>query len=358
MRFNLLPSTRMGLQAAVSIAIAAGLGYLLPIEKPYWALLTAMLLISQTWGESVKKSIERVSMTIAGGALGTLLYYFAQDYKLLCFTMMLSSVFLIIYFIEISYLVSVFFVTVFVVFLFAGLQGWNTHLLVTRIYETFIGAIIAIITSAIIFPIKAHNKFQDKIPNFLKLLNESLDNAYHILYEKEANLEKLKTQHKLILASYLDLQKSSQASQFENFFKSFPQKKFKKILLTLNLLMHYVTNVLQTTQILYRVKEKNDLKQEIMQTKDAISNNLNLVADLFSEKKAILSFIDTEPFRLQARTKILCKANEHNQTQKLHLLELYPYFYYLNRVNETIHELKSILCKEHKKEIPISKKAK
>ncbi|MDF2867946.1 MAG: putative rane protein, partial [Gammaproteobacteria bacterium] len=168
---TLTPTTRMAIQAAIAVTLAILFGHYFQFERAYWAILTTMVLVCQTWGESVRKSITRIGMTIVGGITGTLIYFWVKDYHLL-FICLLGCIFFAVFFLETSYLWVVFFLTNLVVFLFALLQSWNVKLLAARIEETFIGAVIAIATTALILPTRAKTQLATDLPNFVKLAAE------------------------------------------------------------------------------------------------------------------------------------------------------------------------------------------
>lgn len=69
----------MAWQAAIAISIAECISLAFNLERGYWTTLTAMVLTTQTFGESVKRSLERVSMTILGGLSGTVLYFYCRQ---------------------------------------------------------------------------------------------------------------------------------------------------------------------------------------------------------------------------------------------------------------------------------------
>lgn len=151
---KLKSTTKMGYQAAIAISIAEFIGWYFQLERGYWVTLTAMALTMQTWGESVKRSLERVSMTIIGGVAGTLLYFIVPDNQVIVLILLLLFVFFTVYLLQILYLVSIFFLTFFVVFLFALMGDWTIAILFDRILETTIGALIALVVGACFFPLK------------------------------------------------------------------------------------------------------------------------------------------------------------------------------------------------------------
>lgn len=154
---ELRSTTKMAYQAALSIAIAEFIGVYFFVERSYWITLTAMALTTQTWGESVKRSLERVGMTILGGAVGTALYFYLPENRPdVLLGLILFFVFFTVYMAKIQYLISVFFLTCYVVFLFAMLGEWNLRLLSLRIIDTAVGALIAVIVGFFFFSLKTN----------------------------------------------------------------------------------------------------------------------------------------------------------------------------------------------------------
>ena len=115
---KLRATTKRAFQAATAILIAELISGYFQLERGYWMILTAMALTMQTWGESVKRSFERVSMTIIGGIVGTVLYFIVPTNTITAMVLLLVFVFFTVYLLQIYYLLSVFFLTCFVVFLF------------------------------------------------------------------------------------------------------------------------------------------------------------------------------------------------------------------------------------------------
>jgi hypothetical protein len=61
------PTTRMAVRAAVVAVAALLVGYLLNLERAYGAILTGVVLINETWGDSVRRTVHRLA-TGAGTA--------------------------------------------------------------------------------------------------------------------------------------------------------------------------------------------------------------------------------------------------------------------------------------------------
>jgi hypothetical protein len=144
----------------VSVSLAFIIGYVFSLDRSYWAVLTILSInINITWEDLINRSWGRISMTIIGCLVGSLIY---QNFLLTFGLLPLLSVIVVIalitvYFTLTSYTLSILFTSFFIVTFFGSLGQWNSHLLQDRIYETLIGAIISIGTALIIYP-KLSNK--------------------------------------------------------------------------------------------------------------------------------------------------------------------------------------------------------
>lgn len=200
------PNLRLAIQAAVAMSIALSVQHLFHFERSYWAVFTSMILFSQTLGSSIKKSLERIAMTILGGSLATLLYFVLPAGHLPIVSIILCSVFFQICFLQRFYLGSAFFASIFIVFFFALLQPWSVHLLIIRVFETILGAAITLLCSFLIFPIKTENSLLAKISLFIDDAKVLSDQILETLFFPKNNKKEMlkKTNDCLLLLSQLD----------------------------------------------------------------------------------------------------------------------------------------------------------
>ncbi|MGQ3889933.1 FUSC family protein [Legionella sp. CNM-1927-20] len=169
-------TTKRGCQAAIAIAIAELLTYLFQLERGYWVTITAMALTMHTWGDSLRRSLERVSMTILGGCVGTILYWIIPSNHTFILLIMLAFVFFTVYLFSIYHLIGIFALTGVVVFLFAMLGEWDLILLRDRILDTALGAGIAILVSRFFLPVKAN--ITDIFVSHIEQIQMALDLAF------------------------------------------------------------------------------------------------------------------------------------------------------------------------------------
>jgi uncharacterized membrane protein YccC len=146
----------MACQAAIAILLTELIYLNFHIRHGYWATLTAMALTTQTWGESIIRSLERISMTILGGVIGTVLYFLLPNNNSLVLIILLVFIFLNLYLVQINQMLAIFALTGFVVFLFAMIGEWSWALLQERILDTFLGAVVALLVSCFFLPVKSN----------------------------------------------------------------------------------------------------------------------------------------------------------------------------------------------------------
>ena len=145
MNLDLGPTTRLAIRAAAVATAAVLVARLSFLERPYWIVLTAVLLVYETAGESIKRSGQRLAMTALGCLTGWGLYLVAAPVPGLRWTILLGGIFLARFFRSnprgVVYAPMIFFASVYVVFVFAVVDSWTVRLMLTRLYDTAIGCV-------------------------------------------------------------------------------------------------------------------------------------------------------------------------------------------------------------------------
>ena len=172
-------STRMALQMMVALALAFAVGYLIFPQRWAWVVLTAYIVNAGNQGrlDVAYKSVLRM----LGAMLGTVLALSAvvhvgthDDFTL---ALILAAVFLGIWLRPISYAWWALFVTL-ALALLQGFEGEAAEsLLVLRMQEIGIGAIIGVASAWLIFPVRSRHVLRRRIADALAALSEALDPA-------------------------------------------------------------------------------------------------------------------------------------------------------------------------------------
>lgn len=330
-------STRIAIQAAVAVSLAVLVSHLFELNRSYWAILTAMVLISQTWGESLKKAIERVLMTIVGGLAGTLLYFLIGDHVYWELFFLAVSVFFMIYFWDISYQVTVFFVTMYVVFSFAELSGWSFSMLAARVYETIIGAGIAIFTSAFILPVRAGITIPQLMSDYLQEIKKTLSHVFFVIKTNHEDTAWQKDRTRLV-KKYSELRTKALVSGYELVFTRFNRRKIKLMMQKLRTITHYSTSLLEAASMAASSHALPLLEIEFQRIERGLQQNLNVLMakSLGEEAVGEFSLLQEEGLRLNEKLSDLYESERASQAE---LFYIYSFWYFAKKLNEVMREM-------------------
>lgn len=338
-------STRLAIQASIAVMLAIIASHLLNFERSYWAILTSMLLISQTWGESIKKAFERILMTIIGGITGTLIYFLLIQHTHILVFILLLSVFCNIYFMGRNYLMVAFFTTMFVVFLFALVKDWTLVILEERILETCIGAAIAIFTTALVLPMRAQVNLQKTLADHVSLLRDTVTRVFDQALGKTTDPD-FKFIRNSLQRDFIKLRKKIRMINYEWVFTFYPWKKLRRILLLLGTLMHYTTSMLEMATELNQQLTKTGLMEHAVEISVTINRSFDDLINQLNDKEKLPheTFVPlTEHIRELQQTMINHMCQQESMQQEW--FDLVSFFYFANKLNEVLHDLIELLAK-------------
>lgn len=326
-------TTRMAFQAAIAIAITELISFYFNLERGYWSTLTAMALIAQTWGESVKRSVERVLMTILGGICGTLLYFFVvPDNEIVIMGILLLFVFFTVYLITINNLIAVFTLTGFVVFFFAMLGDWNYLLLRQRIEETALGAAVAVLVGFFFMPVKTN--IRQIFIGYLEKMDESLaamflDSHQNRLLIKERLYEE-----------YQAIRKKTLSIRYEVFFHRLNTFNFNSLWTQILFCTQYLANLIETYQWLsfyLNEDEKNNVKVAVQTTQHNIQTIIKVLSDVKPAEMVSAQHL------LDLLNQAIAADPARFATLDTEALGFYNLMYFFSRLNTRLHEIYALL---------------
>ncbi|WP_235602908.1 FUSC family protein [Piscirickettsia litoralis] len=274
-------ATRQAIQASLAVLITLLLGHIFPLDRAIWATLTAVMLVSSTFGESIKKAGERVAMTLVGGVIATALYYLLlKGHPIALIISLLISIGCSVYFLVISYAWVSFFLTSFVVFLFALLSHWDFQLLIARSYETIIGAAVAVAVAGLVFPIRGQKSVADHYMCVLEKVECFIDDIFSCLsVGSEERKNVLKHWQGVLYPSWQQLKVRQNFVNFELAFSREKREEVQAYQAGFDILFHYLTNILELLK-----KEPSALcrefEHELKQIKGIIQENTSLLHQL------------------------------------------------------------------------------
>jgi len=326
-------STKNGYQAAFAVFISIVISYIFHLDRSYWSTLTAFLMITQTFGESIKRSLERISMTILGCIAGTLIYFSLKNSEISLIILILLVTFFINYYFTVTYSLSVFFVTLLVVFLFAILGQWNTNILEERIIETIIGAVIALISTAIVFPTFSTKKLSNEIPNFLQKLQISIDSTFSHLYDPNNTSRREK-----LLQAFNSMQLRVNHLRYENLFNLFSKQTFDSIIFNLRTLLHHVINAYDLANMLQGQLSLTLIQDDLKLLQNILSHNFSLLEQRMRSRIITSQFISMDNLRETVREKVKASLLKSGSEQE-QWFQFYSLLYSIRKTNEIIGEI-------------------
>ena len=210
---RLAPETQVALRASLAAALAMIVSHLTPMQRWYWAVMVAVLLVNGTWGENVRKAAQRLGMTALGCLAAWGLDLLTRRHENGQIAVMLIAIFLAAYFRTGSYAWMTFFVSVYVIFLFALFGEKPANIVRVRVAQTAIGIAVAFVASLIVPTSRAGSKWQDQLAKFWESAAESFDAVFAGLLDGDRSsvlptlgpaaviqqLDSLRTQHRASL---------------------------------------------------------------------------------------------------------------------------------------------------------------
>ncbi|WP_028388927.1 FUSC family protein [Legionella fairfieldensis] len=327
-------TTKMAWQAVIAIFIAEFMSAYLHLERGYWTTLATMALITQTWGESIRRSFERVTMTILGGVCGTVLYFILPANEIVMLGLLFIFVFFTVYMLQINYLVSVFMLTGYVVLLFALMGDWTLALLKDRIVDTALGAGIALFVGCFFLPIKTDiaNLFINHLEKMLATLTLVFSN------KPQANRTTLTSQH--LYTDFQMIRKNALSIRYEMLFHRMNRRDFYLLLTQTAFCTQYVASLIES----YRWLESY-LTQE---DRAGITTAMNITRHNF---ETMIKRLKNEPHSAmlpaaELHTLIAEKINQDPQrfaTLENEALSFFNVMYFFIRLNTRMNESYTLL---------------
>ncbi|MGL4650543.1 MAG: FUSC family protein, partial [Caldilineaceae bacterium] len=174
-RVSLHPTTVLGLQAVLATGLAMALAAMLNLTNPSWVWWTSFVVIAGSTGETIRKLSMRVLGTVAGVFVGVALAALLPDAVLLHVALLTLLLFLMIYYVPVSYPTMVFFLSVGFVLL-VGQMGMETlNLLWSRTMTTVLGSLTAGLVALYILPLHIGDRFRAAAASFLAAVDRYTD---------------------------------------------------------------------------------------------------------------------------------------------------------------------------------------
>ncbi len=144
-------TARYAARTALAAALAVGISRWFHINHGYWLPFTVIIVMQPYFVATIRKAIDRLIGTVAGGIAGGLLLLLPAHLHLKE-AMLFCSAILMIHFFKAQYRVSAFFITLNLVVLFSVSQELDKQIILLRAGLTLLGAIIGVTAGFLLLP--------------------------------------------------------------------------------------------------------------------------------------------------------------------------------------------------------------
>ncbi|AKN18215.1 hypothetical protein MHAE_11426 [Mycobacterium haemophilum DSM 44634] len=176
-RGGLRPTTRQAIQVAVAASLAIVTGELVSPARWYWAVVAAFVIFAGTnsWGETLTKGWQRLLGTIVGVPCGVLVATLFSGNTTASLAAIFVCLFCAFYFMAVTYSLMTFWITTMLALLYGLLGQFSVDVLLLRIEETALGAVIGVAVAILVLPTNTRSAIRDDTRAFLTTLSALIE---------------------------------------------------------------------------------------------------------------------------------------------------------------------------------------
>ncbi len=342
-KIHLTIADKFALRTSIAMVSAALVGFYLHLDKPYWAVITVLMIMSPYVGATIKKSFLRIIGTLLGVGIGLLIIPLTihSFFLYLCATFLL--VFIGLYFGFNSKYYYVFFLCVLTAFMVTAVFLVSPeapyYAAVWRSLEIITGVIVGMLAVVFIFPMHAKTTMTRHRMQLTALNQTSLDNLFMLYHNKIEQPNAVQHSIKALRSQLAKIQLT------ETFYK----QDIGVSLIQQQLNRQFIEQQVALLDIF------SGLQQHYQDNAFELLNNAELNLNLFEQ--TLLAYFDAlhkdidnkkigkniiEPViqeYQQLKQRFACLRNTGALAQ--YPIEQVPYFYvYLNRLGKIVKTLK------------------
>ncbi|MTI45490.1 putative membrane protein YccC [Roseibium hamelinense] len=164
---HISPSARLALQGGLAAGITVAIGHVLDLKHAYWTTMTVILVLSNSLGQTLRRSIERVAGTVIGVGIAFGAFVFWQQAPDVLGALALAAFMFIFIAMERSYMAGSIIIGFCAVLGLHLVSGIGTAGMLERVYDTAIGAAAGFVVSILVFPIKTDTRIKTGLESLL-----------------------------------------------------------------------------------------------------------------------------------------------------------------------------------------------
>ncbi len=260
-------------RGAIAAAVALVITTALTLQRPYWVIMIAVVLVNQTTGQSLRRSGERLAATFAGFALGWALQWITTPHRWVQIGIMMGAVFLAVFFRQSwgrgSFRWMTFFISLYVVFLFALLGEWSPSIFVVRIYDTFLGAGAALFATYVVPSPGSRARLLEEAESLWNRCRTELWTAVNEFTERDGRLPQ---QHAAYLLQLDTLRSHAEEALYETFLSPAARREALDRFATAGMLCYLALGLLDAMACGANSPERVRLRKPLLDTMGPVAN--------------------------------------------------------------------------------------
>lgn len=184
---GLRPTTRQAIQVSVAASLAIVVGELVSPARWYWAVIAAFVIFAGTnsWGETLTKGWQRLLGTLLGVPCGVLVATLLTGHKTAALAGIFVCLFCAFYFMAVTYSLMTFWITTMLALLYGLLGQFSFGVLMLRIEETAIGAVIGATVAVVVLPTNTRTAIRSDTGAFLTSLSGLIEISTATMFGEE-----------------------------------------------------------------------------------------------------------------------------------------------------------------------------
>lgn len=181
------PTTRQAIQVSVAASLAIVTGELVSPARWYWAVIAAFVIFAGTnsWGETLTKGWQRLLGTILGVPCGVLVATLFAGNTGAALAAIFVCLFCAFYFMTVTYSLMTFWITTMLALLYGLLGQFSFGVLMLRIEETAIGAVIGVAVAILVLPTNTRTTIRNDTRAFLTDLSALIEISTASMFGEE-----------------------------------------------------------------------------------------------------------------------------------------------------------------------------
>ena len=174
---GLRPTTRQAIQVSVAASLAIVTGELVSPSRWYWAVIAAFVIFAGTnsWGETLTKGWQRLLGTMLGVPCGVLVATLFAGDKTASLVAIFVCLFCSFYFMTVTYSLMTFWITTMLALLYGLLGQFSFGVLMLRLEETAIGAVIGVTVAILVLPTNTRTTIRKDTRAYLTALSSLIE---------------------------------------------------------------------------------------------------------------------------------------------------------------------------------------